>query len=181
MVPDDTANLSHTPPSCGTQGIIILDIAIAPYSIYRFQDFFSLFYSTGETADGDKPGGVATTPNVLQHQKRQIALLLSHFLDKGVIQKRRAVDPTVASTGLFLIFSSLFASKRIPNTFSRTNYQGARCLHKALPPPRRWPLRPIRPAIGTLTILYGMGCRLEHDIQAVEPSGSDIWSLTETT
>ena len=181
LVPDDTAHLSHTSLSCGTQGIIILDIAIAPYYIYRSQDSFSLFDSTGETADGYKPGGVATTTNGLQNQKQQLTLFLSHLLDKGVIQKRRAVDPTLSSTRLFLLFPSLFASKRIPTTFSRTNSQSAGCLHKAPPLPRRRPLCPLRPSIRTLTILYGMGCRLEQDIQAMEPRGSDIWSLMMTT
>ena len=67
-----------TPPLFGTQGNLILDIAIATYSIYLFIYFFSLFYSTGEPVDGDKLGGVATKYNVLQHQKLQLALSLYH-------------------------------------------------------------------------------------------------------
>ena len=62
--------------------------------------------------DGDNPGGVADTSNGLQQQKRQLALLLSHFLDKEVIQKIIAVDPTIFSTGLFLLFPSSFAWTR---------------------------------------------------------------------
>ena len=70
MVPYYTVHLINTPPLFGTQGRLILDIAIATYSIYQFQDLFSLFYSTGEPTDWDNPGGVSTTPNGLYHQKR---------------------------------------------------------------------------------------------------------------
>ena len=105
-----------------TRGSLILDVAIAPYSIYQSQDFFSLFYSTGEPADGDNPGGVTTASNNLQHQKRQLALFLSHFLDKGITPKRTAVYPTVASTALFLLFPSFFSWTRMPTTFSHPNF-----------------------------------------------------------
>ena len=39
--------------------------------------------------DGENLGGVDTISNNLQHQKRHLTLLPSHFLDKGVIQKER--------------------------------------------------------------------------------------------
>ena len=59
LVPDNTLHLSHTPPYFGTLGSLILDIDISAYSIYWFQYFFSLFYSTGEPTDRDKPWGVS--------------------------------------------------------------------------------------------------------------------------
>ena len=90
------------------------------------------------------------------------------------------VDPTVASMGLFLLFPSLFASTRMPTTFSRPTSQGAGCLHKAPSPPRR-PPRPPGPAIGTPTIRDGRGCGLAQAIRAMERSGLDLRSLTETT
>ena len=161
-----------------TRGSLILDVAIAPYSIYQSQDFFSLFYSTGEPADGDNPGGITATSNGLQHQKGQLALFLSHFPNKGFIQKRTAVDSTVVMTGMFLIFPSFFVSTRMPTTFSWLTSQDARCLHKAMPPPRRRPLCAPGPIIGTLTIKDGRGCGLAQAIQAVEFSGLDIWLLT---
>ena len=63
MVTYETIHLSHTPPSFVTQGILILGISIASYSITRFFYSISLFYSTGETAAEDKLGGAAPTPN----------------------------------------------------------------------------------------------------------------------
>ena len=88
-----------------------------------------MFYSTGVTAVGDKIGGVTAMSNSLQHQKRQLALFISHFLDKGVIQKIMDVDPIVASTGLFLLFTSFFASTRIPTTFPWTTSRVAGYFH----------------------------------------------------
>ena len=85
-----------TPPSFGTRGILILDIDIATYSIYRFKYFFSLFYSTGEAAEVNKPGGVLEKSNGLQHQKRKLAIFLSYLLDKGVTPQKASIDPTVA-------------------------------------------------------------------------------------
>ena len=82
-----------------------MDIAIVPYSIYQFQDFF-LYFTLQVNPRTYNPGGVAATSNGLQHQKRQLALFLSNFLDKGVIQKITAVDTTVASTGILLLFPS---------------------------------------------------------------------------
>ena len=174
IVPYKTMHLSHTPSSFVTWGILILDTAIAPYSIYRFQYLFPLFYSTCEPADGDKTGGVATTSNVLQHQKGQLTLFLSHFLDKGVIQKRTDVYPTVPSTGIFLLFPSFFAKARMLITFYRPTYQGAGCLHTAPMLLRRRPLRPPRTAIKTLTIHDGRGRGLEQAIREVERDGLDL-------
>ena len=68
----------HTPPLFVTQGSLILYIDIATYSINGFLYFFSLFYYTGEPTERDKPGGITTTYNDLQHQKRQLALGLYH-------------------------------------------------------------------------------------------------------
>ena len=73
-----------TPPLFGAQGRLILDISIAPYSIYRFLYFFFLLYCTDKPADGDNPGGIATTSNGIQHQKLQLALILSHSLIRGL-------------------------------------------------------------------------------------------------
>ena len=70
LVPDDNVHLSSTPHSFGTQGRLILDVAIASYSITRFYSF-SIFYSIGETVAGDKPGGAAPTPNGQLRQKRK--------------------------------------------------------------------------------------------------------------
>ena len=148
---------------------------MAPYPIYQLQDSLSLFYYTGEPAGGDNPGGVAATSNCLQHQQQQLAIFLSHLIGKGVIQKITAVYPTVASTGIFLLFPSFFALTRIPTTFSRPTSQGTGFLHTSPPP-----ARPLGPAIGTLTIRDGRGCGLAQAIRAVERGGLDLWSLTET-
>ena len=59
MVTDDTVHLSQTPALFGTQGSLILDIAIASYSITHFLYYISIFYSTGENAAGYKQGGSA--------------------------------------------------------------------------------------------------------------------------
>ena len=64
-VPDDTVHMGTNIPSFGTQVRLILDVAISPYSIYLFIYFFSLFYSIGEPAAGDNPGGAAATSNGL--------------------------------------------------------------------------------------------------------------------
>ena len=64
--------------------------------------FYVLLYR--QTADVEKLGCVAATSNGLQYQKRQLALFLSNFFDEGVIPKITDVDPTAASTGLFLPF-----------------------------------------------------------------------------
>ena len=65
MVPDDTIHKGTTPPLFGTLVSLILDIAIAPYSIYCFLYFFSLFFSSGDPTAGDKSGGAAATSNGL--------------------------------------------------------------------------------------------------------------------
>ena len=87
MVSKDTIHLNHTPPSFGTRGRLILDIPIATYSIYRYIYFFSLFYSTGEPANGDKPRDVVTTLNGLLRHKMQLALGLYHCLIRGLSKK----------------------------------------------------------------------------------------------
>ena len=109
----NTVHMFTTPPSFGTQGRLILGITSDTYSIYRFQYLFSLFYSTGEPADVYKPGGVVVTSNSLQHYKLKFAIFLSHFLDKGVIQKLTDVYPRVSSTGIFLLFPSFFVLTRM--------------------------------------------------------------------
>ena len=58
LVWDETLHLSHTPPSFGTPGNLILDIAIAYYSTTLLLYSFSLFYSTGKTMEKYKPGGI---------------------------------------------------------------------------------------------------------------------------
>ena len=63
LVPDDTLHLSQTPALFGTRGSLILDIAIASYSITRFLYYISIFYSTGENVAENKPGGASPTPN----------------------------------------------------------------------------------------------------------------------
>ena len=65
LVPYDTVHMVPTPPFFGTQGILILDIAIASYSTNLFFHSFYLFYSTGKTVTRDKPGAAALAPNVL--------------------------------------------------------------------------------------------------------------------
>ena len=75
------------PPSFGTLGRLLLDITVAPYSIYLFIYFLYLFYSTGEPAGGDNPGDVANIPNGLQRQKRQLAIGLSLCLIRGSSKK----------------------------------------------------------------------------------------------
>ena len=87
LVTDDTVHLSHTPPSFVKQGSLILDISIAPYYIYLFLYFFTIFYSTGEPAGKDKPEGIATTSNDLQHQKRQLTIGLYHCSIRGLSKK----------------------------------------------------------------------------------------------
>ena len=61
MVTEDTLHLSQTPAFFGTQGSLILDIAVASYSITHFLYYISIFYSTGENAAGDKPRGATPT------------------------------------------------------------------------------------------------------------------------
>ena len=155
------------PPLFVTQGRSILDIAISPYSIHHFFYLFSLFYFTGEPTDGDNPGGVTNTSNGPQLQKRQLELGLSPFLDKGVIPKITAVDPTVATTVIFLPFSSFLSSTRMVITFSHLTSQVSVCLYIAPPPPHHRPPRPNGTAIGTLNIWYDRGYRLAHSIRAV--------------
>ena len=106
--------MSHTPPSFGTRGGLILNIAVDPYSIYQFQ-FFPLVYSTGEPVTGSKPGGVSTTFNGLQHQNRHFALGLYHCSIRGLLQKISAVDFTVASNGIFPMFPSFFCLHKDSN------------------------------------------------------------------
>ena len=61
LVPDDTIHKGTNPPLFETQVSLILDIAIASYSITHFLYYISIFYSTGENAAGDKPRGAAPT------------------------------------------------------------------------------------------------------------------------
>ena len=89
LVPDDTVHKGTTPPFFGTRSNLILDIAIAPYSIYNFLYLFSLFYSTGEPALG-----------------------LSHCSKRGLLQKIMAVDSTAANTGILFLFFFLFCLDR---------------------------------------------------------------------
>ena len=65
------------------------------------------------------------------------------LLDKGVIQKRTAVDPTVASKGVFLLFPSFFALTRMPITSYRPTSQRTGCLHTLPPPPHHRPPLPL--------------------------------------
>ena len=102
------------------------------------------------------------------------------MLDKVVIQKITTVDPTVASTGIFLLFPSFFTCTRMPVTLSQPTSQGAGGLHMALPPHIHQPPRPPGPAIRTLNIRYGRGCGLSQDILEEERGGLDIMYLKET-
>ena len=101
------------------------------------------------------------------------------LIDKGFIQKITAVDFTVASTGIFLLFPSFFASTRTPITFSRPNIQGASFLHAAPPPLHRRTQGPYEIAIKTLNIWDGRGCGLEQAIREVDIGGLDLMALVE--
>ena len=96
------------------------------------------------------------------------------FSIRGLPKKIMAVDPTVSSTGFLLLFSSFFASTMMPTTFSRPSSRSSGCLHTALPLPRRRPMRPPGPAIGTLPIRDGRGCGLSQAIRVVERGGLDL-------
>ena len=158
----------------GTWGSLILDIAVAPYYIYQFQDLFSLFYSTGETATRDDSEGIATTSTGPQRHKRQLGLGLSHFLIRGLIQKRTAVDSTVSSMELLLILTSFFASTRMLITFYRPIYQVTGYLHTVPPPTCRRNPCPPGISIGTCNIQDVRGCGLAHDIYEAEQGGLDL-------
>ena len=132
MVPDYNVHKGVTPPLLGTRGSLILDITVSPYSIYQFLYLFSLFYYTGEPADGYHPGDTTTTSNGLKRHKLHIALGLSHFLIRG--PKKSGCRSYISQYGYFPFFSSFFALTRIPITFSRPTSQGAGCLHTAPPP-----------------------------------------------
>ena len=66
-----SSNPLQLPPSFGTLGSLILDVAIASGSITLFFYSLSLLYSTGVTVAGDKAGGAAYTPNGWQRRKQQ--------------------------------------------------------------------------------------------------------------
>ena len=88
-----------------------------------------------------------------------------------------AIDSTVASTGLFLLFFYFFALIRMLTTFSRPTSQGAGCLHVAfLPVCRRTPL-PLGHSIRKLNIQDSRGFGLAQAIRKVELGGLDIMSL----
>ena len=60
LVPDNTGHLSHNIPPFGTWGILNFDFTISPYTAIPFENLFSLFYSTGLSAEWDTP--VTSTP-----------------------------------------------------------------------------------------------------------------------
>ena len=102
------------------------------------------------------------------------------MLDSGVTQKITDVDTTVASTRLYLLFLSLFESKRMPIAFSRPTYEGSGCLHTAPPPPRRRPPNTPKTAIGTLNVWDGSGYGLTQAIRVAECGCLDLMSQKET-
>ena len=54
-VPDDTVQLVLNRLPFVTQGSLILELSIAPYTITHFLYLFSIFYSTDTTAAEDPP------------------------------------------------------------------------------------------------------------------------------
>ena len=157
-------------PWFGTRGRLIVDIAVSPCSVYLF---LYLFYSTGEPATGDKPGGGCHIIHRAADPETAAYARTLPLIDKGFLQKRMAIDSTVASTGLFLLFY-FFSLIRMLITFSRPTSQGAGCLHVAFLPMRRRNPLPLGLSIRKLNILDSRGFGLAQAIWKVELGGLDI-------
>ena len=179
LVPENTVQLIHTPslvwntrqPNPGYCHCYLLYIPIYLFllSILLYRWTHERIKSRGHRHHIQWPAAPETAARA-----RPLPLL-----DKGIIQKITAVDPTVASTGNLLLFPSFFTPKRIPIVSSRPNSQCAGCL-MAPPLPYHQPPRPPGPAIGTLNIRGGWGCGLAQDIWVVEHGGLDIMETIQT-
>ena len=113
LVPDDTVYLSNTPPSFGTRGSLIRDISIASYSTTRFFYSFSLIYSTGKTAAGDKPGGGRPrTKHPVTSETATPRYRCLPELKRGATEKYRAYILRKPIQGFFILTFSSFCFRR---------------------------------------------------------------------
>ena len=99
---------SH-PPSFGTRGRIILDVAIAYFYNTCFSFYSSLFYSTSETMARYKLGEAAPTPNGRLCRKcHPLKIGISHCSKRG-LQKKYGCRFYSSQYRDFLSFSIFFA------------------------------------------------------------------------
>ena len=113
-------HLTQTPPSFVSEVSLILDIVIVSYSITHFS-ILSLFYSTGETVSGDKPGGAS--PHQTAGNARNGSSLRSDSpsAQKRGYGKRTAVDSTVANTGISFFFVLFCLNRLVCHSLSPTD------------------------------------------------------------
>ena len=156
MLTDDTVHLSQTPALFGTQGSLILDIAIASYSITPFSILF--LYFVLKTSQGGAPSH-KTVGNV-----RYSNPLISAFprarnwgIQKNIGRRSYSIQYGDFSSLLFIL---LFPT-RMPLTFSRPIPYVSDRLHTP-------PLPPCPPSIviGTLNIRGGQGFGMAQAIWA---------------
>ena len=179
LVPDNTVKLIHNPslvwhtrqlnPGYCHCYLLYLPISISLFSILLYRWTHGRIKARGYRHHIQWPAAPETAA-------RAWPLPL---IDKGGYPKRTAVDPTVASTRLFLLFPSFFSSTSMPITSSRPTSQVAGCLTAPSLPHHR-PPRPPVPVIGTINIRGGRGYGLAHAIWAVEHGGFDIMETIQT-
>ena len=118
--------------------------------------------------DGDKPGGLAKTSNGLHHQKRQLALGISHFLIMG-LSKKNCCRSYSSQCGVFTYLPFLFCLKKDANNLFPADLPGRRLPEHgaavATPPDptptrsRHWEKQPEWKGLRTGTCHLGGGTR----------------------
>ena len=138
MVPDNTVHLIQTPPSLGTRGILIFDIAIASYSTAIFSIIFIYFIL--QVKPHRETIQEAPTPHQTVNNVRNSNPLgsTSSNTRKGGYGKLSDVGPTEANTGLFHpSFFVLWFPTSMPLTFYRPIPHGAAAAAPPAPAPTR--------------------------------------------
>ena len=186
-VKEEWTKLSHNRPLFGTRGSLILEIVISPYKITILLYFFSIFYSTGKTAAGDKnPAPPHPTPPIGQYRrKRQFTSAPAISLYGGYLHTATELKihrNYIAHCGDYFWghCTDFNISSRMTISFTHPIWHGANRIHLEFPPPHHRIPRPPGIAIVIINIWNGRGFRIAQVVRAVELGSFNLMVLTET-
>ena len=106
-VPDDTVQLVLNRLPFVTQGSLILELSIAPYTITHFLYLFSIFYSTDTTAAGDPPPPSHWTVSTETSAWKWPPPLLTKEVNSVQLWSRTAVETMYSTTGIIFEVTTL--------------------------------------------------------------------------